>query len=480
METQYQSHVRTQPWVLGEEPWEHSERFPPLHTLPYFHKYDGKLVDGNDVYQNEMSLAQAEHLATTMPGCVGFTFEWLKMENEGQTMVYFKSKWDIRRTVKDVQYMDEDGHKQFEHILVDPEPWWSYKLEIPKKAGTAKDRLLKKANVKAFMKWVHKEEQDKAWALLHCLLCTIVALGFFFAMIFVWFNWYHKSFFWSVIALFVLIALACLLILFGSGNGKITYTQRKWVVCLGITCILTTILGLAYGFIMYFQYLAYYFRYLEMRAYTNVGASQSISEFNDGDMFLFTMDTRLDVMRSIGHRSKYSGDDMCVAPLVDKTMQNVNPINFWAAGDDCCLARSQFMCDDAKDPTAMSALVMLEPDEVVRPFMTWAVRSAVYPRYVNAINQQESAYATRAAEKIRLVYWVKDPIAKRDSFYYDARNKVVTMAVILGLILLVVTYSYCYYFRDQKKEQETHAMIGYQQKKNEEKKVKRARDSPTV
>jgi hypothetical protein len=475
METQYQSHVRSQPWNLGEEPWEHSERYPPLHTLPYFTKYDGKLVDGNDIYQNPMSLAQAEHLATTMPGCVGFTFMWQEMEDKGETMVYFKSKWDIRRTVRDVQYMDEEGHKQFEHIVVDPEPWWSYKLEIPKKGGGGRmDGLMKKGNVKALMKWIHKEEQDKAWAVLHCLLCTAVALAFFFAMIYVWFAIYHTTFFWSVFILFVLILIACVIILFGSGNGKLTYKQRKWVVCLGITCILTTILGTVLGFIMYFQYLAYYFRYLEMRAYTNVGASQAVSSFNDGDMFLFTMDTRLDVMRSIGHRSKYSGNDMCVAPLVDKTMSNVNPINFWAAGDNCCLARSQFMCDDAKDANAMSALVMLEPDEVVRPFMTWAVRGAVYPRYVNAIMQQESAYATRAADKIRLVYWVKDPIAKRDSFYYDARRRVMWFGLILCLCLLVVTYAYCYYFRDQKALNDQHVMQEFVKQKNEEKKVKRA------
>jgi len=481
MEFQYESHVRSQPWQLGEEPWEHAERYPPLHTLPYFTKYDGKIPDGNDIYQGKMSLGQAEHLATTMPGCVGFCFEWVEMETQQQSMVYFKSKWDVRRSVKRVEYVDGEGNKQWNNVLVDPDPWWSYKLEVPRKRTNFKDRIegtLKK-DAKILMKWLKKEEQDKAWAVLHAFFCTFVALLFFIMMEVVWFYFYKKTFFGSVGIVLLFLILAGVIILFGSGNGMITNKQRKWVVCLGITCILVTVLGCVCGFIWYFQYLAYYWRYTEMRTYTNVGASQPATAFNDGDMFLFTQDTRLDVMRSIGHRSKYSGNDMCVAPLVDSTMSNANYINFWAAGDDCCLARSQFMCDDAKDPTAMSALVMLEPDEVVRPFMTWAVRGSVYPHYINAIKQQEAAYATRAATKLRLVYWVKDPIAKRDSFYWDPLHQAIKTTIILALVLLVISYGYCYYFRDEKVIQDQHVLKEYQKKKNEERKTKRSQGAAT-
>lgn len=478
MEYQYEDHVRRQPWRLAEEPWEHTERYPPAHTLPYFTKYDGYIPEGNDIYSGTMSLAQAEHLATTMPGCVGFSFQHGEMEEKGQSLVYFKSKWDIVRSVAQVPIpgeKDAEGNQEYRHVQVDPEPWYSYKLEVPHKKASkgGRDGFMKKEG-KKFMKWVLKEEQDKAWAVMHALLCTFIALCFFIMMCITWFHFYHKSFAASVGIFLGLLVLAGLIILVGSGNGIISYKQRKWVVCLGIVCIVVTVLGCVFGFIMYFQYLAYYYRYMEMRTYTNVGAVQPVTAFNDGDMFLFTQDTRLDVMRSIGHRSKYSGNDMCVAPLVDSTMSNVNYINFWAAGDNCCLARSQFMCDDAKDPTTMSALVMLEPDEVVRPFMRWAVRSSVYPRYINAIKQQEAAYATRAADKIRLVYWVKDPIAKRDSFYYDARTKAYWFTFFLGLALLVITYSFCYYFRDQKATDDQHVMREFQQKKNQERMTKRS------
>jgi len=337
-------------------------------------------------------------------------------------MVYFKSKWDVRRSVKRVEYVDGEGNKQWNNVLVDPDPWWSYKLEVPRKRTNFKDRIegtLKK-DAKILMKWLKKEEQDKAWAVLHAFFCTFVALLFFIMMEVVWFYFYKKTFFGSVGIVLLVLILAGVIILFGSGNGMITNKQRKWVVCLGITCILVTVLGCVCGFIWYFQYLAYYWRYTEMRTYTNVGASQPATAFNDGDMFLFT-----------------------------------------------------------QDPTAMSALVMLEPDEVVRPFMTWAVRGSVYPHYINAIKQQEAAYATRAATKLRLVYWVKDPIAKRDSFYWDPLHQAIKTTIILALVLLVISYGYCYYFRDEKVIQDQHVLKEYQKKKNEERKTKRSQGAAT-
>merc|ERR1719183_2256106 len=90
---------------------------------------------------------------------------------------------------------------------------------------------------------------------------------------------------------------------------------------------------------MYYKHLVYYLRYTEMRTYSNVGGSQGVTQFNDGSMFLFTQDSRLDVLRSVGYKSRWTGQTYCVAPVVDSTMTNANHINFWAVGEDCCLAR---------------------------------------------------------------------------------------------------------------------------------------------
>merc|ERR1719197_1509067 len=184
-------------------------------------------------------------------------------------------------------------------------------------------------------------------------------------MVLTWFYVYRKSFGWSVFIFLLLIAIGSGISIYGSRFKS----SRLWVVILGVLCILMTFVGLFFGFFMYYRHLVYYLRYKEMRTYSNVGGVQSASQFNDGSMFLFTQDTRLDVMRSVGYKSRWTGQTYCVAPVVDSTMTNANAINFWAIGENCCLARGEFVCSDASDSRTMSALVVLEPEDVVRPFM---------------------------------------------------------------------------------------------------------------
>jgi len=293
------------------------------------------------------------------------------------------------------------------------------------------------------MKWVRADEQAKAWAVIHAVLMSFVCISFFVAMILMWFFVFRRSLFWSAV-----IFLGCL-----AGSGGIAFygskkrDERTWIIIMGCICAVVTFLGLFFGFFIYYRLLVYYQRYVEMRTYSNVGGSQPISQFNDGSMFLFTQDSRLDVMRSVGYKSRWTGDVYCVAPVVDSTMTNAAPINFWAVGEDCCLARGEFMCDDAQDPKTMSALVVLEPEDVVRPFMRWAVAGSIYPRYERSIKLEEAAFATRAATKIKMLYWVKDPIAKQNSFYDKAKNITIWTTVVLWMLLLVGSFGICRYYR---------------------------------
>jgi len=293
------------------------------------------------------------------------------------------------------------------------------------------------------MKWVKEDEQAKAWAVIHALIMSFVCIGFFLAMIFMWFFVYRKSFFWSIV-----IFLSCL-----AGSAGISFygskkrDERYWIIIMGCVCAVVTFISLFFGFFMYYRFLVYYEHYVEMRTYSNVGGSQSVTQFNDGSMFLFTQDSRLDVMRSVGYKSRWTGNVYCVSPVVDSTMTNADPINFWAVGEGCCLARGEFACDDAQDSKTMSALVVLEPEDVVRPFMRWAVAGSVYPRYERSMRLQEAAYATRAAPNIKMLYWVKDPIAKQNSFYEKAKNYTVWTALLLWIVLLVGGFAVCRFYR---------------------------------
>eukprot|EP00405_Crypthecodinium_cohnii_P010461 CAMPEP_0206425582 /NCGR_PEP_ID=MMETSP0324_2-20121206/3871_1 /ASSEMBLY_ACC=CAM_ASM_000836 /TAXON_ID=2866 /ORGANISM="Crypthecodinium cohnii, Strain Seligo" /LENGTH=245 /DNA_ID=CAMNT_0053890379 /DNA_START=414 /DNA_END=1147 /DNA_ORIENTATION=- len=217
--------------------------------------------------------------------------------------------------------------------------------------------------------------------------------------------------------------------------------ERPWMWWLGAIWLQAFAIGCLVGFFVYFRHLAYYWKYEEMRTYTNVAAAQDASAFGDGSMFLFTTDTRLDVMRSVGYRSRWSGTTLCVAPLVDVTMNQGDSIQYFAVGgEDCCSARAGFLCDDAGDSTTRTALRVLEPEEVARSFMSWAVRDSAYGKYMDAVRLQEATYATKSTDQPTLVVWTKDPITLKNSYYSTAKSIAIQVAVAYYVMLSVGIY----------------------------------------
>lgn len=284
---------------------------------------------------------------------------------------------------------------------------------------TERDRLVSTSD-KRTSKEAPGDGKDRARAVLVTLgLATVGALPYMI-MVLLWFFSYHQSFVNTLavfLVLLVLSASACM----GSSKRALG-VERRWLWWLGILSGQATLVGTILGFCLYFQTLAYYWKYEEMRTYTNVAASQDATAFGDGSMFLFTEDTRLDAMRAVGYRSRWDGKTYCVAPIVDSSMSNEQDIYYWAIGEGCCSVRAEFHCNDATTYNTRSALVVLEPWDVVRPFMRWAVKGAAYPKYEDALRLQEATYFTKAALRPKFIYWSRDPSALKDSFYWNAAN----------------------------------------------------------
>eukprot|EP00933_Yihiella_yeosuensis_P010752 TRINITY_DN11758_c0_g1_i1.p1 TRINITY_DN11758_c0_g1~~TRINITY_DN11758_c0_g1_i1.p1 ORF type:complete len:344 (-),score=50.08 TRINITY_DN11758_c0_g1_i1:188-1219(-) len=302
-----------------------------------------------------------------------------------------------------------------------------------------RDKLLKQGD-KAIdhSKFMPDDGKDRARAVVYTLVLatgpgvayTIVTLA--------WFYVYHNSFVRFSVILAGLLALSAGMII--ASSRSIWGRDRKWMQWLGLFTGQATLVALVLGFFFYFRHLAYFWKYQEMRTYTNVAAAQDDKAFSDGSMFLFTEDTRLDVQRAVGFKSRWTGSVYCVAPLVDSTMSNTDPIHYWAIGVDCCDARADFHCGDAKDTSTRSALVALEPTDVTRSFMTWATRGANYPRFERAVKLQEATYITKAAPEPKLIWWSRDPIALKDNFFSDAVSYVLSVTGVYTLILMVQIY----------------------------------------
>lgn len=309
--------------------------------------------------------------------------------------------------------------------------------------GLGYDKLMRRGNERiGYFGQMSDMRKAKARAATKAVVMTLVCTIFFLFMMVSWFYVWHSSIILFLLIFLVLLAIAGGIVYCGAQNSKKKdwlsgLGDRNWLLPLGLGCVVMTVLALILGFFLYYHYLAYYYRYKEMQTYSNVAPSQQTTTFATAALMQFTGDSRLDTMRAAGYKYRWNGKTYCVAPIVDRTMQINDPISFWAVGINCCLARSQFGCDDAEDSAATSALAVLEPDDVVRPSMQWAVRGANYPQYIKAIDLETASFFTTAAVQPKLVYWTKDPAAFQDAYWYDAKHIALWVLLIMFLILMV-------------------------------------------
>lgn len=305
--------------------------------------------------------------------------------------------------------------------------------------ASERDRLVKRADHRIdLQKFLPRDGKDRARATLITALMCLFGMVPYVVMILMWFLLYHSSFVQTVVAFATLIAVGAL---FAFGSTKRALGKdRPWMWWFGLIWNQAAVVGLVVGFFLYYRDLAYYLKYEEMRTYTNVAAAQESTSFGDGSMFLFTEDSRLDSMRSVGYKSRWTGDSYCVAPLVDLVMQQEDEVQYWAVGINCCNARALFQCDDAEDFQTRSALRVLGPEDVARPFMQWAVRGDEYPRYASALALEEAVYNIKASKKPVLVRWTKNPIALKDSFYNSAKDACISVSIGYFVLVLVSVY----------------------------------------
>mmetsp|Transcript_66941 Transcript_66941/g.160312 ORF Transcript_66941/g.160312 Transcript_66941/m.160312 type:complete len:323 (+) Transcript_66941:120-1088(+) len=169
-------------------------------------------------------------------------------------------------------------------------------------------------------------------------------------------------------------------------------------------------LGMLAGADVYYNWLLFYYKYKGLRSYTNVAAGQSAAEFGDAAMLAFSSESSIDVTRAIGYKSARLGQTVCVAPIVETSMEASDPVNFFAVGFDCCDYRGSFDCDDAGDANSRSALLLFRPSDVVSKGLEWRVDPVLHPQvYQEAIDMDKAVYSTAVSGSARLVRWSADP-----------------------------------------------------------------------
>lgn len=302
-----------------------------------------------------------------------------------------------------------------------------------------RDRLLKHGTKQVDLsKFGGRSGRDRAKALLITLFFAPIGMVGYIVMMVQWFVVFHSSLAKAMIV-FIALMLAAVALCVASLR-RVGGKDRAWLLYLGALLAASTLVALVVGFFLYYHSIVYYWKYNEMRTYTNVAASQDRDAFQDGAMFLFTRDTKVDVSQGVGYQSRWNGKTYCAAPVVDSTMGSGDRVYFWAVGEGCCQPRSSFFCGDAMDQASRSALVVLEPEDIVRPYMKWAVKNSDWDKYKEAIKLAEGNYYLNAAPQVSLVFWTKDPAAFRDLMYTGAKSIAVHIGVAYACTLLVVCY----------------------------------------
>lgn len=296
-------------------------------------------------------------------------------------------------------------------------------------AAEGQDRLLQHANraVGGFkLRATNKDIRNVIW---QAILFTVAACAMYALQIWLWYEVYESSF-----SLVIVIAGACAL---SSLMLMSVPSMKEWVFVVGAFCLQAVLVGMFIGFICYYQEIMYYNAYMGLRTYTNVNAGISSNAFGDGGVIHFAAGSHVDNSRSVGFKSRWDGHRYCVAPVVDNSMSQSDPIYFYAVGVDCCNSRGGFTCGDSTNPDAHASLVLLHEDDLVSTHMKWATLERDFATYNAAVEMHQTYYMMRPAHTVKLVLWSLDPVGGMEEYSSGAYHIILDFSIPYVCIVAV-------------------------------------------
>lgn len=211
-----------------------------------------------------------------------------------------------------------------------------------------------------------------------------------------------------------------------------------WFRFLGILCLFATVNGVLLGSYNYWTHLFQYWSYDENASYTNVLPTEPARALSDAGKIVFSTTARVDTSRALGFKVSST---YCIAPILDNTqMQNVE---FWAAGIDCCPARGDFSCDDTWDPKSRSGVVLLGamPEDASAAAAKGGSLQLWHPvrdYYMQAVRAAEAAYSLTSSKEPLFVRWVRDPQAIQDDYWRSGVGFLVASVCVYLLLSIIV------------------------------------------
>jgi hypothetical protein len=193
----------------------------------------------------------------------------------------------------------------------------------------------------------------------------------------------------------------------------------SWFLFLGLLCLFAVVNACLCGGYNYWMHMFHYWSFDENRGYTNVLPTEPAEGHLDAGTIVFSNTARVDTTRAVGYKA---GTTYCVAPIMDDTQ--LDRVEYWAAGTNCCNSRGDFTCDDTWNPRAKSGVVILDmvPGDAQISSGDTSVGVSLWapalPYFKKAAKQAEAHFALTSSAKAIFVRWVVDTQVVQDEFWH--------------------------------------------------------------
>lgn len=211
---------------------------------------------------------------------------------------------------------------------------------------------------------------------------------------------------WCCVCMFL--GIACLFAVLGITNRR---NGQKFAI-LGALCAFATFVGCMAGLWEYHKVSAQYWLTDENRVYTNVLPGEPAVGHSDAGTLIFSVDSRVDLGKVVGYKS--SGTVYCVAPITRQADTLDARIEYFAAGTDCCHARTGFTCGNAWNKNARSGLMLPESQPS---------KSLLFPghreQYLRAAREAASIYGMVLSDEPLFLTWATDILQAHEDMLHD-------------------------------------------------------------
>jgi hypothetical protein len=195
--------------------------------------------------------------------------------------------------------------------------------------------------------------------------------------------------------------------------------QQPAIFALGFLCLASVGVAAMVGQSTYGWYMEDFFRLDGGSVYKNVNPADPSSNHADASVITFVDGSFVDTKKSVGYMKE--GTVYCVAPVVTRSLTDAP--QYWATGVDCCAARGEFECGDAKEVKAQGGVVRPKGDA-----------EAVH--YSTAIRMNREVFQQPVSKDGEVVLvWSADALSYAD----DLRGSAVTLTVVSSILYLATS-----------------------------------------